>query len=54
VKQRAQASTAEFHALQVSQRPAFVLESNIGDRAVFSGLAQAEISLRIAVETILK
>jgi predicted DsbA family dithiol-disulfide isomerase len=38
---RARATTAEFHALQVTQRPTFVLESNIGDRAVFSGLATA-------------
>ncbi len=38
---RARATTAEFHALQVSQRPTFVLESKIGDRAVFSGLATA-------------
>jgi len=27
--------------LQVTQRPAFVLENNIGDRAVFSGLVKA-------------
>lgn len=38
---RARASTAEFYALQVSQRPTFVIESSIGDRAVFSGLATA-------------
>jgi len=42
VKQRAQSTTAEFHALKASQRPAFLLESNIGDRAVFSGLVKAE------------
>lgn len=42
VETRARATTAEFHALKVSQRPAFELESNIGDRAVFSGLARAE------------
>jgi predicted DsbA family dithiol-disulfide isomerase len=41
MEQRVRASTATFHALQVSQRPAFVMESNIGDRAVFSGLVQA-------------
>jgi predicted DsbA family dithiol-disulfide isomerase len=40
VEARARASTAEFHALQVSQRPTFVLGSAIGDRAVFSGLVQ--------------
>ena len=38
---RARATTAEFHALQVNQRPAFLLENTIGDRAVFSGLATA-------------
>lgn len=38
---RARATTAEFYALQVTQRPAFLLESSIGDRAVFSGLATA-------------
>ncbi len=39
IENRARATTAEFHALQVSQRPTFVLESSIGDRAVFAGLA---------------
>ncbi len=38
---RARAATAEFHALQVAQRPTFLLENAIGDRAVFSGLAEA-------------
>jgi hypothetical protein len=38
VEARARATTAEFHSLQVSQRPTFVLEDSIGDRAVFSGL----------------
>ena len=41
IEARARATTAEFYGLQVSQRPTFVLESPIGDRAVFSGLAQA-------------
>ena len=40
-EKRLRAATAEFHALQVTQRPAFVLEDNIGDRAVFSGLIKA-------------
>ncbi len=39
IEARARATTAEFHALRVSQRPTFVIESAIGDRAVFSGLA---------------
>jgi len=38
VKERVRASTAEFHALQITQRPAFLIEDAIGDRAVFSGL----------------
>jgi predicted DsbA family dithiol-disulfide isomerase len=41
IEKRVRAATAEFHALQVTQRPAFVLENNIGDRAVFSGLVKA-------------
>jgi predicted DsbA family dithiol-disulfide isomerase len=40
VTRRVEATTAEFHALQVSQRPTFLIESSIGDRAVFSGLAK--------------
>jgi predicted DsbA family dithiol-disulfide isomerase len=39
VEARARASTMQFHALQVTQRPAFVIESEIGDRAIFSGIA---------------
>lgn len=41
IEQRVRADAAEFHSLQVTQRPAFVLTSNIGDRAIFSGLAKA-------------
>ena len=41
VETRVRASTAEFHALQITQRPAFVLEDTIGDKAVFSGLVTA-------------
>lgn len=41
IEQRIRASTAEFHALQVNQRPTFVLDTEIGDRAVFSGFAKA-------------
>jgi len=42
IKAKADASTAEFHALQVNQRPTFLLENGIGDRVVFSGLARIE------------
>jgi predicted DsbA family dithiol-disulfide isomerase len=38
VASRVQISTDEFHALRVTQRPAFLIEDPIGDRAVFSGL----------------
>lgn len=40
VEARARRSTADFHALQVTQRPTFVIDSDIGDRAVFSGFAK--------------
>ena len=37
-KPRVRATTREFHALGVTQRPTFVLENAWGDRAVLSGL----------------
>ncbi|HKW29750.1 MAG TPA: disulfide bond formation protein DsbA, partial [Verrucomicrobiae bacterium] len=40
IEKRARTATAEFHALQVTQRPTFVMKSNIDDRAVFSGLVK--------------
>ena len=39
---RAKATTDEFHALQVNQRPTFLIENAIGDRAVFSGIVRLE------------
>jgi predicted DsbA family dithiol-disulfide isomerase len=42
VKARVEASTATFHAHRLSQRPAFILEDAIGDKAVFSGLGRIE------------
>ncbi len=42
VAARIEASTKEFFAHQITQRPAFVLEDEIGDKAVFSGLTKAE------------
>lgn len=39
---RAQASTQEFFAHQINQRPAFILTDAIGDKAVFSGLVRLE------------
>jgi predicted DsbA family dithiol-disulfide isomerase len=41
VKARVEASTTEFHAHQITQRPAFVVTDVIGDKAVFSGLVRA-------------
>jgi predicted DsbA family dithiol-disulfide isomerase len=40
IEQRIRATTAEFHALQATQRPTYFLENQIGDRAVFSGVAK--------------
>jgi predicted DsbA family dithiol-disulfide isomerase len=42
IEQRVRTSTADFHALQVSQRPTFVIDTEIGDRAVFSGVVKLE------------
>jgi predicted DsbA family dithiol-disulfide isomerase len=38
VEARARASTKEFKALQIDQRPAFLIQNPIGDRAIFSGI----------------
>src|ERR1700730_12099307 len=40
IEARVRGSTAEFHTLKVTQRPAFVIDSEIGDRAIFSGFAR--------------
>jgi predicted DsbA family dithiol-disulfide isomerase len=42
VRARVDASTAEFHAHRISQRPSFILEDAIGDKAVFSGIVRIE------------
>ncbi len=42
VADRVAASTAEFLAHQINQRPAFILTDAIGDKAVFSGLVRLE------------
>ena len=43
IEKRIRASTAEFHAMQVNQRPTFVIDSTeTGDRAVFAGFAKLE------------
>ena len=52
IERRVRSATAAFHALQVTQRPAFVLDSNIGDRAVLSGFWRLD-PLVAAVESML-
>jgi predicted DsbA family dithiol-disulfide isomerase len=52
IENRARGTTAEFHALQVTQRPAFLIEDSIGDRAVFSGIVRAE-PLAAAIDAML-
>jgi predicted DsbA family dithiol-disulfide isomerase len=42
VRARVDASTQEFFAHQINQRPAFVLTDAISDKAVFSGLVRIE------------
>src|SRR4029077_11487916 len=42
IEKRVRVSTAEFHALQITQRPAFLIDTEIGDRAVFSGVVKLE------------
>ena len=42
IEKRVRASTAEFLGLQITQRPAFVIDTEIGDRAVFSGVIKLE------------
>jgi predicted DsbA family dithiol-disulfide isomerase len=53
IEQRARASTAEFKALQVNQRPTFVIDSEIGDRALFSGFVRLD-PLAAALDSMLE
>jgi predicted DsbA family dithiol-disulfide isomerase len=52
IEKRVRSSTATFHALQATQRPTFVLDSNIGDRVVFSGIWRLD-PLVAAIESML-
>ena len=52
IEKRVRSSTGDFHALQVTQRPTFVLDSDIGDRAVLSGFWRLE-PLVAAIESML-
>src|SRR5262249_48842904 len=38
VERRVRESTAEFHQMQATQRPTFLLQNTIGDKATFSGI----------------
>jgi predicted DsbA family dithiol-disulfide isomerase len=40
IEKRIREETADYHRLQVTQRPTFVFDSEIGDRAIFSGFAK--------------
>ncbi len=42
VEKRIRASTAEFYAMQITQRPSFVIDTEIGDRAILSGVVKFE------------
>ncbi|MEN9675003.1 MAG: hypothetical protein RIS76_899 [Verrucomicrobiota bacterium] len=53
IEERVREDTRSFHALAVTQRPTFLLESRIGDRAVFSGIARTE-PLRAAIVALLE
>jgi predicted DsbA family dithiol-disulfide isomerase len=47
----AKASTSEFTALNVNQRPTFLIENSIGDRSTFSGIVRPE-PLIAAIEAV--
>jgi predicted DsbA family dithiol-disulfide isomerase len=42
IAKRLRESTAEFHAMQITQRPTFVIDTEIGDRAILSGVINFE------------
>lgn len=52
VAARVRKSSDEFAALQINQRPAFLIENAIGDRAVFSGMVRIE-PLAAAIDALL-
>lgn len=49
---RLRATTREFHALGITQRPAFRLENGLGDQTIFSGVASLS-AITAAVEAML-
>jgi predicted DsbA family dithiol-disulfide isomerase len=52
IETRVRADTAEFHSLQVTQRPTFAFDTEIGDRAVFSGVLRLD-PLAATIESML-
>ena len=52
IANRCEGTTKEFHALQVTQRPTFLIENGIGDRALFSGVVRIE-PLAAAIDALL-
>jgi len=52
VAARVKQTSDEFRALQVTQRPTFLIENAIGDRAVFSGIVRVE-PLAAAIDALL-
>ena len=52
VSARTAATTAEFQALQVTQRPTFLIQNAIGDRALFSGIVKID-PLSAAIDALL-
>ena len=42
IEKRLRDSTGEFHAMQITQRPTFVIDTEIGDRAILSGVIKLE------------
>jgi predicted DsbA family dithiol-disulfide isomerase len=52
VRARVEGSTAEFFSHRITQRPAFILEDEIGDKAVFSGIVRIE-PLAAAIDAML-
>jgi predicted DsbA family dithiol-disulfide isomerase len=52
VEKRLRASSAEFRSFQITQRPAFVVDTEIGDRAIFSGVVRLE-PIAATIESVL-
>lgn len=53
IEKRIRTSTAEWKAMGVTQRPTFVINTEIGDRAVFSGVIRLE-PIAATIDTMLE